>query len=284
MDQHRTQYPVTWMCRTLEISTSTYYAWRQRRPSVRECRRRELLFHIRLAHRESHAIYGSPRIHAVLRFRGFACSKNTVAKLMRAAGIRAKTVRRYRSTTDSDHTLPVADNLVQRQFQPQAPNLIWAGDITEIVTREGKLYLAVILDLYSRFVVGWSVRATQEAQLVVDAFRMASQRRRVTRELIFHSDRGSQYASWWFREVLIAGDVTLSMSKKGDCYDNAVVESFFGTLKTELFGPTIPATRMEATNYLLYYIEAFYNRQRLHSTLGYLSPQQYERMTALTGR
>jgi len=285
VEEHRSQYPVNLMCRLLEVSTSTYYGWRRREsPTAREQRRQELTFQIRLAHRESHGIYGSPRIHAVLQLRGIPCSKNTVETLMRKAGIRAKTARKYRCTTDSNHSLPVAENLVQREFLPEAPNLIWAGDITEIVTREGRLYLAVILDLYSRLVVGWSVRTTMETQLVVNAFRMASRRRRITRELIFHSDQGSQYASWWFHDVLITKDIRPSMSKKGDCYDNAVVESFFGKLKGELFGDTIPETRIQASNMLLCYIEAFYNRQRLHSTIGNMSPQQYERMTGLSGQ
>ena len=272
------------MCRLLRVSRSVYYSWRRRRPPTKTARRRqELLFQIRLAHRENREVYGSPRIHASLVLRGIHCSVNTIAKLMREAGIRAKTVKKYRCTTNSKHNLPVADDLVQRNFQVQAPDLIWAGDITEIPTREGKLYLAVILDLHSRFVVGWSVDRRMEAELVVNAFRMAGRRRRVTSELIFHSDRGSQYASWWFREVLVSDQVKPSMSKKGDCYDNAVVESFFGTLKSELFGDVIPETRIEAANMLLYYIEAFYNRQRLHSTLGYRSPAEYERLTELSG-
>jgi len=272
------------MCRLLRVSSSAYYSWRLRKPTKTERRRQDLLFQIRLAHRESHSLYGSPRIHADLNLRGIRCSLNTVSKLMRQAGIRARTVKRYRCTTDSNHRLPVADNLVQRNFNPPACDLIWAGDITEIPTREGLLYLAVILDLHSRMVIGWSVNRSKETQLVVDAFRMASRRRGVTRELIFHSDRGSQYASWWFRDVLIAREARASMSGKGDCYDNAVVESFFGTLKTECFGPQVPETRREAGTALLYYIEAFYNRRRLHSTLGYRSPAEYERLTRLSGR
>jgi putative transposase len=276
IEEHRDCWPVSVMCATLEVSTAGYYAWRGRPLSPSQQRRDSLLVEIRAALAESKRRYGSPRIHAELVARGRSCCVNTVAKLMHDNDIRAKTARKYRHTTDSNHDLPVADNLLDRQFDPASPNESWVADITYIPTREGWLYLAAVEDLYSRMVVGWSMAEHMESRLVVDALEMAVQRRLPGEELLAHSDRGSQYASAHYQSLLAKHGIECSMSRHGDCWDNAPMESFFASLKKELVHDADFATRAEARAAIFEYIEVFYNVQRRHSSLGYLSPLDYE--------
>jgi putative transposase len=275
--EHKDQWPVRWLCQTLEVSPAGYYAWQQCPRSAREQRRDALVVEIRAIHAEVKARYGSPRIHAELVDRGHGCCVNTVAKLMREAGIAAKTARKFRCTTDSNHDLPVADNLLDRQFDPEAPNESWVADLTYIPTREGWLYLAVVEDLYSRRVVGWSMADRMESRLVVAALTLAVERRLPGEGLLTHSDRGSQYASDHYQRLLARHGITCSMSRKADCWDNAPMESFFASLKKELVHDADFATRAEARTALVEYIEVFYNSKRRHSSLGYVSPAEYER-------
>jgi putative transposase len=277
IDEHRHLWPVRLLCATLEVSPAGYYAWRGRPASDREQRRDALLVEIEAIHEEARGRYGSPRVHAELLARGHGCCVNTVARVRRQAGIRAKSARKFRHTTDSNHSRPVADNVLDRQFDPAAPNEAWVADITYVPTREGWLYLAVVEDLYSRMVVGWSMAATMTSRLVVDALEMAVQRRLPDAELVAHSDRGSQYASEHYQLLLGKHGITCSMSGVGQCWDNAPLESFFASLKKELVHHEDYATREEARASIFEYIEVFYNRQRRHSTLGYVSPAEYER-------
>ncbi len=265
------------MCRALAVSRSGFYAWRARAPSAAEVRREELTAQITTIHAEVKGRYGSPRIHAELVGRGHECCVNFVAKVMRAAGIAAKTTRKFRQTTDSNHALPVAENLLDREFDPNAPNASWVCDVTYIPTREGWLYLAVVEDLFSRMVVGWSMDQTMTSRLVVDALEMALSRRVVGSGLVAHSDRGSQYASEHYRRRLSEERIKCSMSRRGNCWDNAPMESFFASLKKELVHDEDYATRDEARSSIFEYIEAFYNRVRRHSSLGYVAPAEYER-------
>ncbi len=276
MRDHAREHKVARLCRVLGVSRSGYYAWQKRAPSRRAQRDGELLAQIREAHAKSRRTYGSPRVHAELRARGVRCSRKRVARLMRTAGLSARRVRRKAVTTDSKHDQPVAPNLLGRDFSAPAPDLRWAADITYVPTAEGWLYLAVILDLFSRRVVGHACAATLATALVAEALALACGRRRVNTDLVHHSDRGSQYASAEYRARLAQAGAQASMSRRGDCYDNAVVESFFGTLKTELIHNRRYATRAEARADIFEYVEVFYNRERRHSTLGYLSPAEYE--------
>ena len=277
IDSNREHWPVRLLCETLEVSTAGYYAWRQRPISARQQRRDALVVDIRTIHAEVQARYGSPRIHAELAARGQDCCVNTVAKLMRDEGIAAKTARKFRcTTTDSHHDLPVADNVLDRQFNPSGANETWLADITYIPTREGWLYLAAVEDLYSRRVVGWSMAEHMESRLVVDALAMAVQRRLPEEGLLAHSDRGSQYASEHYQLLLAKHGIDCSMSRRGDCWDNAPMESFFASLKKELVHDADFATQAEARAALVEYIEVFYNNQRRHSSLGYVSPAEYE--------
>ena len=275
--EHRHLWPVRLLCQTLEVSTAGYYAWQGRPASARAQRRDTLLGEIRAVHAAVKARYGSPRMHAALVARGHGCCVNTVAQLMRQAGIAAKTARKYRCTTDSNHDRPVADNLLGRQFDPAGPNEAWVADITYIPTGEGWLYLAVVEDLYARRVVGWSMAARLESRLVVDALELAVQRRLPGEGLLAHSDRGSQYASEHYQRLLARHGITCSMSRRADCWDNAPMESFFASLKKELIHGSDFATRAAARAAVVEYIEVFYNNQRLHSSLGYVSPAEYER-------
>lgn len=276
IDQHKDKWPVHLLCDTLAVSPAGYYAWRQRFPSARQQRHDALVVEIRTIHAEVKARYGSPRIHAELVARGHDCCVNTVAKLMHDHGIAAKTARKFRCTTDSSHALPVADNLLDRQFNPAAANEAWVADITYIPTREGWLYLAAVEDLYSRRVVGWSMADHLESRLVVDALEMAVQRRLPGEGLLAHSDRGSQYASEHYQLLLGRHGITCSMSRRADCWDNAPMESFFASLKKELVHGADFATRAVARAAIFEYIEVFYNSQRRHSSLGYASPVEYE--------
>jgi transposase InsO family protein len=276
IEEHRPQWPVRLLCQTLEVSPAGFYAWRQRPRSAQQQRRDALVVEIRAIHAEVKARYGSPRIHAELAARGQDCCVHTVAKLMREGGIAAKTARKFRCTTDSNHGLPVAENLLDRQFNPSAANETWVADITYIPTREGWLYLAAVEDLYSRRVVGWSIAEHMQSRLVVDALAMAVQRRLPGAELLAHSDRGSQYASEHYQLLLAKHGIACSMSRRGDCWDNAPMESFFASLKKELVHDADFATRAQARAALFEYIEVFYNGQRRHSSLGYVSPAEYE--------
>ena len=265
------------MCDALEISTAGYYAWANRTPSPTEQHNEKLVAAIHAIHDEVKGRYGSPRMTAELIARGHDCSENTVAKLMQIHGIRAKSPRRFVRTTDSRHGLPVAENILDRDFDPKAPNTVWSADITYIPTAEGWLYLAVVEDLFSRRIVGWAMDATMTSRLVVDALEMAIRRRLPAEGLLAHSDRGRQYASEHHRAVLNRHGIDCSMSRKAQCWDNAPVESFFASLKRELVHDEKYTTHDEAKASLFEYIEAFYNRIRLHSSLGFSSPEDFER-------
>jgi putative transposase len=264
------------MCQALGVTRGGYYRWEVRPKSRRAVENERLLFEIRCAYDRSRRTYGSPRITAELNNRGFACSKPRVARLMRRYYIRAKTKRRYRITTHSKHNLPIARDLVKRQFIVPKPNIVWASDITYIKTDEGWLYLAVVMDLYSRRVVGWAMKDRLYREIVMEAFQQAVWRRKPGQGLIFHSDHGSQYASHEFRALVKQNKARSSMSRIGNCYDNAVMESFFKTLKTELVHDEQYYARKEARKSIFEYIEVFYNGQRRHSLLGYKSPAEFE--------
>ena len=277
IEGHRQRWPTRLMCQALDVSTGGYYRWRSRPPGARQERGQALVAEIKVIHREVKARYGSPRIHAELVARGHSCCVNTVAKLMSRAGVAAKTERKFRCTTDSNHGHPVAENVVARRFEPEAPNRVWTADITYIPTREGWLDLAAVEDLHSRRVVGWSMGERVDSRLVVDALEMAVSRRLPDEGLVAHSDRGSQYASEHYRRVLSGHGITCSRSRRADCWDNAPMESFFAGLKKELVHDEDYATRAEARSSLFEYIEVFYNRVRRHSPLGYRSPIEYGR-------
>ena len=261
----------------LSVSTSGFYAWLSRPQSEQERCREAILAEIRVIHVEFKRRNGSPRIHEELNARGFDCCVNTVARLMRDNDIRAKTARKFRNTTDSKHSRPVADNILDRQFEASKPNEAWLADITYIWTREGWLYLACVEDLFSRMVVGWSMAEHMESRLVVDALGMAIARRLPEAGLLAHSDRGSQYASEHYQAVLLDAGIECSMSGKGQCWDNAPMESFFATLKKELVYDEDYHTRQQARGSIFEYIESYYNLKRRHSTLGYLSPAEFEK-------
>lgn len=277
IDEHHDRWPVRLLCAALDVSPAGYYAWRGRPASARQRRQGALLVEIRAIHAEFQARYGSPRVHAELAARGQDGCVNTVARLMRDHGIRAQTARKFRCTTDSDHDLPVADNLLDRQFDPASPNEAWVADITYIPTGEGWLYLAAVEDLYSRRVVGWSMAERLESRLVVEALALAVERRLPGAGLLAHSDRGSQYASDHYQLLLAKHGITCSMSRRADCWDNAPMESFFASLKKELVHGADFATREQARAAVVEYIEVFYNTKRRHSSLGYVSPAEYER-------
>ena len=281
IQEHDRRMPIQLMCRALTVSSAGYYAWRSRPESNRAVSTRTLLSAIRMIHRASRETYGSPSIWDALLKQGHCVGEHRVARLMRQAGIRAKTVKKWRTTTQSHHLFPVAANILNRQFTVESPNRVWAGDITYVWTAEGWLYLAVVLDLYSRVVIGWAMGTRLTGDLVQHALTMALQPRTPTRELLHHSDRGSQYAATSYPQLLATHGITVSMSRKGNCWDNACVESFFGTLKRELVYHRHYATREEAKQDIFEYIEVFYNRMRRHSTLGYDSPAEFEARTAV---
>ena len=281
IQEHDRRYPIRLMCRTLAVSAAGYYAWRSRPESTRSVNTRTLLSAIRVIHQESRETYGSPSIWDVLIKQGYCVGEHRVARLMRVEGIRAKTVKKWRATTQSNHRLPVAENTLNRQFTVAHPNQVWAGDLTYVWTTEGWLYLAVILDLYSRLVVGWAMGHRLTVELAEQALTMALANRNPLAGLLHHSDRGSQYAATSYQRVLTTHGITTSMSRRGNCWDNACVESFFGTLKRELVYHRHYATREDAKRDIFEYIEVFYNRKRRHSTLGYDSPAEYEARTAV---
>ncbi|RVT80622.1 IS3 family transposase, partial [Rhodobacteraceae bacterium CCMM004] len=281
VDEHRHLWPVRTICAVLGISASGYYAWRGRSESRRSVENRALLDNIRCAHAESGGCYGAPRIHAVLRAAGRRVGRHRVARLMRLDGLRglAAIPRRVR-TTDSRHDYPIAPNRLRRAFMASAPNQVWLADLTYIRTGEGWLFLAALIDMHTRKVVGWSMRETLHAEIVLEALEMAIQRQRPAPGLIHHSDRGVQYAADEYRQALAAAKITPSMSRKGNCLDNAPMESFFHTLKIERVHHRVYATRDEARRDLFACIEGFYNSRRLHSGIGYRSPADMERMAA----
>jgi len=269
-------YPIRVLCRTLGVSASGFYAWRQRPALSPRQRQDDLLRHqLRVVHRTSRGVYGSPRLHQALRHAGHCISRKRVIRLMRVEGLRGTRRRRFRVTTASDPRAQPAANHLARQFTVAAPNRVWAADITAIPTQEGWLYLAVLLDLCSRRIVGWALRPTIETDVVCAALQVAVARRACRRGLLHHSDRGAQYTSDRYQALLRTHGFRCSMSRPGNCYDNAPVESFFRTLKTEL-GPQTHATRRQAATALGDYIERFYNRERLHSALRYRSPAAFE--------
>ena len=280
VDRRRDRYPVRMMCRLLGVSASGYYAWRIRPESVRTKSDRELMAQIKRIHQESKGVYGSPRVHAELVAQGIRVGRHKVARLMRLQRLRGCPKKRFRVTTDRNPHHAVAKNLLKQDFAADGPNRIWASDITYIPTREGWLYLAVVMDLYSRRIVGWSMSPWLGRRLVLDALRMAIDARRPEGVLIHHSDRGSQYTSDDFRKELAKHGIKCSMSSTGNCYDNAVVESFFGVLKRERVNRVRYRTRDEARADLFEYIEVFYNRKRRHGYLGNISPDDFEERSA----
>jgi putative transposase len=269
-------FPVQAMCQLLGVSRSGYYAWKARPRSEADAATATLAAEIAAVHQRSRGIYGSPRIHRELRAKGVRVGRKRVERLMRENGLQGAQKRRFRcTTTDSRHTYPVAPNRLNRDFNPPRANRIWAGDVTYVSTAEGWLYLAVILDLFSRRVVGWSVSAINDARLAQEALREALQARRPQPGLLHHTDRGSPYASLAYTTLIRHHGMVASMSRAGDCYDNAVVESFFGTLKSELIRRHVYPSHREATAAIADYID-FYNTQRRHSSLEYISPIEFE--------
>ena len=276
IEKHQHKYPIGQQCGALGVARSGYYAWRVRQKKGNGNRHQALIEHIQRIYAKSRRTYGSPRIQAELRAEGVVCNHKRVARLMRLAGLQARRHRRKVTTTDSKHDFPTAPNLLNRQFGTEGSNLKWVSDITYIPTREGWLYLAVVMDLFSRKIVGWSMGPAITADPVEDALRMALYERQPNPGLLHHSDRGSQYASHQIHPILVANHIQVSMSRTGNCYDNAVIESFFSTLKCELIFHKDYQTRTEASVDIFEYIATFYNTVRRHSTLGYLSPNQFE--------
>jgi putative transposase len=275
--QQEGRQTLTALCRTMEVSRSGFLGWRTRQLSAREQANGKLTEQIRAEYEKSHRRYGSPRVYQELKAQAVVCSEKRVARLMRAAGLRAVGARRFVRTTDSDHGLPIAENLLDRQFECDRPNRRWVSDITYVWTSEGWLYLAAFLDLCGRKAVGWSMSSDRQSGLVLEALEMAMRSRRPAAGLLCHSDRGGQYASAAYRERLDEAGAVRSMSRRGNCWDNAPMESFFASLKRELVYRVHFATREEARVAIFEWIAVWYNRQRRHSSLGYLTPEAYER-------
>jgi transposase InsO family protein len=276
MKSFEKEFPVDFMCEIFSVSRSGYYSWRERDNSAKEGKALRLLRAIEDVHKGSRETYGSPRVFRILKGLGHQIGKSTVERTMKRNGIRAKTKRKFRITTDSKHNLPVAPNLLKRNFSTIKPNQVWVSDLTYLSTKQGWLFLAVIIDLFSRQIVGWSLDKTMTKELVLSALRQAYFKRKPGTGLIFHSDRGSQYCSKEFRKQLKQYRMLQSQSRKGNCWDNAVVESFFHTLKTEAIFHEDFQTRAEAERMVFEWIEAFYNRDRIHSTLNYMAPVAFE--------
>ena len=272
------RYPVRVMCRVLEVTEQGYYAWRSRPESRRLRQNRELMDQVAVVFGEHRQRYGSPRVHKELVAQGRCCGRHRVARLMRQNGLRAKAARKFKVTTDSSHGKAPAANVLSREFTPPAPNRVWAGDITYLWTAEGWMYLAVFIDLYSRMVVGWALSKRLTVDLVLLAFDRALVRRRPGPGLLVHTDRGSQYVATDFLQRLSERQIVLSMSRKGNCWDNAVAESFFHSLKVELVHGELFHTRWQLEREVFEYLEMYFNRKRRHSTLDYVSPQEYERL------
>lgn len=281
IDAQKARYPVTTLCKTLDVSESGYHAWKRRPPSKRATENARIMAHITAEFKRSRETYGSPRLADELRDGGIKAGRHRIARLMREAGIRARRPRRYKRTTDSKHALPIAPNLVERRFDEiaSAPNKLWVSDLTYVRTWQGWVYLCIFLDVFSRKVVSWTLGETMETHLVTDALKMAIARRSPDAGLMVHSDRGSQYASHAFRDHLVAHGIIQSMSRKGDCWDNAVAESFFASIKGDLLDRQSWATSAQVEAAVAEWIENFYNGQRRHSALGNVSPVNYERLT-----
>ena len=278
IERHREDYPVKLMCRVLRVTRSGYYAWRKREPGARARDEQRLRLKVRAIHRSSRGRYGSPRVHAELHAQGERVSRKRVARLMREDGLRGRKRRRLRAAASSEHTTAIAANVLNRKFGVQeieGLDRVWAADITYVPTREGWLYLAIVLDLASRMVVGWSMGETLESSLAINALEMAFQRRQPRAGLLHHSDRGVQYASYEYRALLEGRQAVASMSRRGNCWDNAVAESFFATVEIELIEGADWHTRTEARRAIFEYIEVWYNRQRRHSSLGYATPAEF---------
>ncbi len=282
IDAQKHTYPLAMLCRVMQVTRSGYYAWRTRKPSVRSQRDAELLAKIRTFHQASGKSYGSPRIYDDLRADREKVSEKRVARLMRQNGIVGKHRRKFKSTTDSNHDLKVAPNLLNQQFDVPRPNVVWSSDITQLATPQGWLYLAVVLDLFARVVVGWALRSDIARHLVLEAVRMAIDARHPPQGLIFHSDKGSQYAAKDTEKLLLAHGITPSMSSTGNCFDNAVSESFFSGFKNEL-GDTFPSREQGRTDAFVF-IETYYNSYRRHSFNGNISPLDCEAFFARNGR
>jgi transposase InsO family protein len=264
------------MCEQMSVSRSGYYAWKHRKPSQRQQEDAVLIEAIKESHEESRGTYGSPRVLDDLKERGFAVGRRRVARLMTEEGLTGTPPKPFKRTTDSKHNHDIADNILDREFSVDAPDTAWATDITYVRTWEGWMYLAVVVDLFSRRIVGWATATHMRTGLVLSALNMALGRRVPAPDMLHHSDRGSQYASHDYRDALRENNIVCSMSRKGDCWDNAVVESFFATLKKELIHRRPWGTVKAARQAIVEYIEVFYNRKRKHSTLGYLSPAAFE--------
>lgn len=278
MQTHRKAFCVRLMCKVLRVSRSGFYAWCQKPEAYRAQEDRRLLTLIKASFIASKSTYGYRRIHADLREQGETCGKHRIARLMQEHGIYPKTRRKFKVTTQSKHNKPIHENRLERQFKAQVPNQRWVSDITYIPTVEGWLYLSVIMDLFSRKIIGWSMSERLKESIVTNALRMALFQRKIRSDLLLHSDRGSQYASDHVQHMLREHGITCSMSRKGNCWDNAVMESFFHSLKVECVHHERYQTRDEAKQSIFNYIEVFYNRQRKHSYLGYQSPENYEKL------
>lgn len=281
IDTEKKAYPVALLCEVFQVSRPGYYSWCKRGKSARQEEYERLIPVVLDAHRSSRGTYGARRISEEIEDVGVRCGRSKAKTLMKLAGVEARQKKKFKVTTDSKHNWPVAPNLLNREFQAEAPDRVYVSDITYIWTQEGWLYLAIVLDLFSRQIVGWSLNRRMSRKLVMDALRMAIWRRKPARGLIFHSDRGSQYCSNDFQELLTVHGMASSMSRKGDCWDNAVAESFFGSLKTERVFFSNYKNREEARADIVDYIEMFYNSRRRHSSLGYLSPRDFEKMMTL---
>ena len=275
---HRDSYPVKIMCKVLEVSTSGYYDSLKPTPSPRQQRREQIAAAAEAAYRDSHCIYGYRKVHDDLQEQKVECCRETVRRVLRDKGLFSRTKRKFVVTTDSRHQEPVAANVLDRDFQADAPNQKWSSDITYIATRQGWLYLAVVMDLFSRKIVGWATSASLQATLVLDALGMALRRRTPGVGLVHHSDRGCQYAAADYQRLLADHGIVCSMSRQGNCWDNAPTESFFGKLKVEWVHGVEYADHDEANRHLFEYIEVFYNRKRKHAALGYDSPAAFEDM------
>jgi putative transposase len=278
VDAEKAVWPIAIQCEALGVSRSGYYAWRGRPEAPRVKADAELVVEIKVAHKTGRGAYGSPRVHRELRANGRRVGKKRVERLMRQEGIVAKKKRRFRRTTDSNHPDPIAPNILARDFEVALPNTAWVTDVTYVWTHEGWLYLAAILDLYSRRVVGWAASACNDRALALDALARATSTRKPAAGLLHHSDRGSVYASGDYGDALTKIGAIKSMSRKGDCWDNAVAESFFATIKGEMIDHEEYETRAEAIAAIDDYIDAFYNTRRRHSTIGYVSPIEFEMM------
>ncbi len=279
IQQERRWYGVDTLCRAMDVSRGGYWSWVQRKPGPRQLADVVLLADIRRIHKDKRRVYGSPRVHDHLQKKGVRCGRKRIERLMRENGIRAKQGKKYKpTTTDSEHNLPVAANILNRQFQRERPNEAWVTDITYIPTEEGWLYLAAIMDLFSRRIVGWAMGDRISRHLALRALDMAVQRRHPPRGLLHHSDRGSQYASGDYQKALKKHGMICSMSRKGNCWDNAPMESWFHTLKVELVQDEKFRTRREAMAAIFEYMEVFYDRQRIHTALGGLTPAEIEEL------